>query len=285
MITKNNPLVDVLSSIDYLPAVQSYLLINLFNNENLTPSRLAEIINRDQSLTARILALANSPVYGLSKKISTIEMAISILGIKTIKDLVFGFSVFTATLDKGNRYFLLDEYNQHSYLCGYVAQLLANDFNYPVKSEAFVAGLLHDIGISIIHRYMNKEFQLISELKFYRRISQTKAEKLILGKTHCEIGAAVASKWNFPDKLIDVIENHHTPVECSTDKKLVAIVHIADFIATKEAPQFLLSSEDEQLDESVVEILNIPDLSYLFDVINNVSELVRTAKILDDLKK
>lgn len=285
MIVNKNPIGNISSSVDFLPTLQSSLMIDFFNNENLTPARLADLINRDQSLTARILALANSPVYGFSKKISTIEMAISVLGIKTIKDFVFGFSLFNATLDKGDRYFLSDEYNQHSYLCGYVAQLLAYDFNYPVKSEAFVAGLLHDIGIPIIHRYMNKEFQLISELKFYRRISQTKAEKLILGKTHCEIGATVVSKWNFPDNLVDVIENHHSPIESSFDKKLVAIVHIADFIATKEAPQFLLSSEDEELDESVIEVLNIPDLSYLFDVINNISELIKTVNIIDELKR
>ena len=285
MVSKNNFIGKIVSSIDFLPAIQSYLGVNLFSNDVLTPAKLAEIINRDQSLTARILALANSPVYGLSKKVSTIEMAISVLGIKTIKELVIGFSVFSSTFNKGDRYFLAEEFNQHSYLCGYIAQLLANDFNYSVKSEAFVAGLLHDIGIPIIHRYMDKEFKLISELKFYRRISQTKAEKLILGKTHCEIGAMVASKWNFPDKLVDVIENHHSPKESSVNQILSAIVHIADFIATKETPQFLLSSEDEQLDESVIKILNIPDVSYLFDIINNVSELIRTLNLFDDLKK
>lgn len=285
MIDKNNSISNVLNSIDYLPANQITIPLNFLENQKLSPFKLADIINRDQSLTARILAIANSPVYGLSKKISTVEMAISILGIKTIRDLVIGFSVFNSTNEKSDRYFLSDEFNQHSYLCGYVSQLLANDFGYPVKSEAFVAGLLHDIGIPVIHRYLNNEFKLISELKFYRRINQTKAEKLIIGKTHCEIGAMVALKWNFPDKLIDVIQNHHSPMESSIDRKLTAIVHIADFIATKEAPQFLLSSEDEQLDSKVIEILNIPDLSYLYDVINNVSELIKSTKILDEIKK
>ncbi|MGB9664267.1 MAG: HDOD domain-containing protein [Ignavibacteria bacterium] len=285
MIDKNNSISNVLNSIDYLPANQLSISLNFFENQNLSPSRLADLINRDQTLTARILALANSPVYGLAKKISTIEMAISVLGLEAIKDFVISFSVFNSTYDKSDRYFLADEFNQHSYVCGYVAQLLANDFSYPVKSEAFVAGLLHDIGIPIIHRYMNNEFKLISELKFYRRINQTKAEKLILGKTHCEIGAIVASKWNFPDKLIDVIQNHHSPMESLTDQKLAAIVHIADFIATKEAPQFLLSSEDEQLDHGVIEILNISDLSYLYDVINNVSELIKSTKIIDEIKR
>jgi putative nucleotidyltransferase with HDIG domain len=285
MINKTNFTSEVLNSINYLPISQKNIVLSFLDDKKVNPVNLAEIINRDQSLTARILALANSPVYGLSKKISTIEMAISVLGVKTIRDLVIGFSVFNSANEKSDRYFLSEEFNQHSYLCGYVSQLLANDFNYPVKSEAFVAGLLHDIGIPIIHKYMNNEFKLISELKFYRRINQTKAEKLIIGKTHCEIGAMVASKWNFPEKLIDVISNHHSPKESSIDQKLTAIVHIADFIATKEAPQFLLSSEDEQLDNTVTEILNIPDLSYLYDVINNVSELVKSSKIVDEIKK
>lgn len=282
MIPKNNLTESFIDIVDQLPLAskKNPEIIKILTESELSVKKLSDIINRDQSLTAKILALANSPVYGFSKKISTIEMAISILGLNTIKDLVIGFSIINSTLEDKDRYFIADAFNKHSYLCGYIAQLLANDFDYPVKNEAFVAGLLHDIGIAIIHRYLSNEFSLISELKFYRKLNQTKAENLILGKTHCEIGAEVANKWFFPQSLIEAIRFHHTPSEAVSNKKLVAIVHLADFIAYKEAPQYLLSSEDEPLDKSVIEILNIPDESYLYDLINNVSALIRTINLI-----
>ncbi|MCX8056284.1 MAG: HDOD domain-containing protein [Ignavibacteria bacterium] len=266
------------SSFDYLPNTSKLDLevLKILSTNEVSFQQVVEIINKDHSLAARILALANSPVYGLTKRISTIELAISILGIDTVKDLVIGFSIINSTLKDKDRYFIADAFNQHSYLCGYISQLLANDFDYPVKNEAFVAGLLHDIGIAISHRYLNKEFKLVSELKFYKKINQTKAENLIIGKTHCEIGASIAEKWNLPEPLIDAIRFHHTPSSAEKNQKLVSIVHLADFIASKEAPQYLLSSEDEPLDKSIISILNIPDESYLYDVINNVSNLIST---------
>lgn len=274
----------VIDSIEYLPvpAFDSMQLLNQFNSEELSPKSLAEIIQKDQSIVSRILALANSPLYGLPKKISTVEVAISILGLQTVKDIVTGLSIINATSKEKDRYFNSDFFNYHSYLTGYISQLLAHDFNYPVKSEAFVAGLLHDIGIPIIHRYLNTEFKLISELKFYRKISQSKAEIMILGRTHSEIGSSVASKWNFPDNLIDAIKNHHTPLQSVVNPKLTAIVHIADYIANRESPQFMLTAEDEKLDKEVIEILNIPDESFLFDMIFNISELVKTVNLKDE---
>ncbi len=281
MLKNKNAVENILTSMDYYPFISktNVDLIKLLNEREINLKKLKDIINKNHSISARILALANSPVYGFSKKISTIEMAISILGLQTIKDLLIGFTIIDSTLKDKDRYFIAEAFNQHAYMSGYISQLLANDFGYPVKSEAFVAGLLHDIGIAIVHRYMEKEFKLISELKFYRRINQTKAEMMILGKTHCDIGAAVAANWNYPESLIDSIKYHHKPDLSESNKKLVAIVHLADFIASREAPQFLLSSEDEELDLSIVKTLNIPDESYLFDIISNVSELIKATEI------
>lgn len=281
MLLKNDLSKYLTSTFDYLPILSKSDLevIKLLNNEEITFNLISEIISKNHSLAARILAIANSPAYGFPNKISTVEMAITVLGIEAVKDLVIGFSIINSTLQEKDRYFIAEAFNEHAYLCGYVSQLLANDFDYPIKNEAFVAGLLHDIGIAISHRFLNNEFKLISELKFYRKISQTKAEKMILGTTHCEIGATVAEKWSLPEQLVDVIRFHHSPSECERNKKLVAIVHLADFIASKEAPQYLLSSEDEPLDKSIMSILNIPDESYLYDVVNNVSELIKTIEI------
>ncbi len=271
------------NEIDFMSYLPTYDKINneiesLLNNDGIGLSQLCDIVKRDQSFAAKLIALANSPAYGLQGKVTTIEMAISILGIEMVRDIIVSMAIVKTTLNDNDRYFYPIFFNEHSYLTGYASQLLSVDFNYPVKNEAFVAGLLHDIGIAIIHKYLSNEFKLISELKFYRKINQTRAEKIILGKTHSEIGAEIASKWNIPESLCDVILNHHNPSQSKVNPKLTAIVHLADYIVTVKSNQFLLTPEDEGLDKSIVEILKLPDESYLYDVINNVSELIFAAK-------
>lgn len=266
------------NNIQSLPSSQHILseIMDLLNDPSITPKKLSQIINRDQSTVVKILAIANSPAYGFSRKVSTVEMAISLLGMEVIKDLLISFSLLNISNNKNSKFFSQSEFNKHSLLTGLISQILAHDFNYVAKNEAFVAGLLHDIGIAVINSYMSDEFRLICEIKFYRRINQTKAEELILGKNHSQIGGAVLENWNFPDNLVDAVKNHHTPSKSEKNPKLSAIVHIADYITSFIQSPFLLNEELEEIDLAVLEILNIPDESFLSELINNVSLIVKS---------
>lgn len=267
---------DLINSVEFLPISKKILedTMSIIDNHSLTPEQLAEIISKDQAAVAKILALANSPVYGLSKKVSTIEIALILLGIENIKEHLISIAILANKKEESNPYFLWDEFNKHCYLTAHLSQIIAGDFNYRITKEAFVAGLLQDIGIPIIHQYLSDEFRLISELKFYRKFSQTSAEKLVLGKTHEDIGALLLEKWNYPENLIDSIKYHHKPSEAKVNPKLAAIVHLANHIISKNLPSYMLNDENEELDPSIIKILNIPDETYLHDIINNLSSLV-----------
>lgn len=108
MLLKNDLSKYLNNTFDYLPILSKsdIEILRLLNNKEITFNFISEIINKNHSLAARILAIANSPAYGFPKKISTVEMAISILGIEAVKDLVIGFSIINSTLQEKDRYFI-----------------------------------------------------------------------------------------------------------------------------------------------------------------------------------
>ncbi|MCX8009604.1 MAG: HDOD domain-containing protein, partial [Ignavibacteria bacterium] len=228
----------------------------------------------DQAMVSKILSLANSPIYGSPQKVSTVEMAIVVLGFDLIKEVIISLSLLNATNSTSDRYFNAVQFNKHSSLSAMISKMLSNDFDYQISGEAFIGGLLHDIGISAINKYYKKEFNLTSELRFYRNISQLEAEKILLGKTHAEIGGEIAQSWNFPKQLVDTIMYHHAPSKSKVNPVLTSIVHLADSIASKISYSFLMMDENTELDFSIIEVLNLPDETYLIDVINSYIDVI-----------
>ncbi len=258
-----------------LPHVANEVM-NLIDRQYVSAARLAKVITQDQGMVAKILSLANSPVYGLARKVSTIEMAIVVLGFDAIKELVISLSILNSTYTRNDKYFNSAAFGKHALLSGLIAKMLASDFGYRVSGEAFIAGLLHDVGISTMQKYLNTEFKLISELRFYKKLKQHEAENIVIGKTHSEIGSHLAEKWNFPNHLVDSIHNHHTPQNARVSPLLTSIIHVADYVANLVGEPFLLIEESESIDDSVVEVLKLPDKTYLDDIVRNYCEVINS---------
>lgn len=267
--------IEEVAELPTLPHI-AHEIMNMIDKPYVSAAKLAKLISQDQGMVSKVLSLANSPIYGLSQKVSTIELAIVILGFDTIKELIISLSILNSAQSRNERYFNTNYFGKHSILCGTIARMLANDFGYRVAGEAFIAGLLHDIGISTMQKYLASEFNLISELRFYQKISQLEAEKIILGKTHPEIGSHLASKWNFPAQLIESIRYHHSPKEATINPTLTAIIHLADHVSSLVSEPFLLVEENEKLDESVIDTLGLPDETYLQELIRNTIEVINT---------
>jgi HD-like signal output (HDOD) protein len=98
----------------------------------------------------------------------------------------------------------------YSVYCGAASKLLSRKLGYKITGEAFIAGLMHDIGFLVIIEYFKADFLKIAQLHEHAQLSHLEAEDLILGSTHAEIGAWIAEKWNFPDNIVESIRNHHT---------------------------------------------------------------------------
>ncbi len=267
-----------LNSIRNLPSIPIVMfeVTKLLDNPMTSTNELGKIISKDQGLTAKILTVANSPLYGLPRKVSTIEFAIVVLGFEQIKNIVIALSMIEAFSSKDK-----DDWNRkafwiHSLSTALGAKKIADDLGISKTAEAFTAGLLHDLGISVIQRYFNKEFKQINTLVKETNVPYLAAEEHVLGMTHQDVGKFLAERWNLPQSLGDAIAFHHTPSLTDEWKNLTAVVHLADYMTNRVAAENYIWDYGFQLDENIISILNLGSQSYLDKLIENYESLFKT---------
>ena len=253
----------ITESIIGLPTLPTVVakMIELVDNPRTSASSLARLIASDQALTARILKLANSAYYGFSREISTVNMAIVILGFNTVKDMGLSLSVFEAfKAAKDDASFDLTRFWEHSIACGIASRMLARTYRTRYTAEAFVAGLLHDIGKVILNQYFKNEFtSIIAAQKEGATLEE--AEETIIGTTHSQIGAWLADKWNLPRIISRTIKYHHAPWETKKESLFVAFIHLANYLCHTSGYGYSGRMEVTEPDERLWEILqneNVP---------------------------
>lgn len=188
---------------------------------------LAQIIETDQAFTARILRLVNSPFYGFAGKIVSVEEAITMLGLNTVHQLLLTTSLLNNVLvqDKAVN---LNEFWLHSFGVGVLAKNLLRKMNKDAQNEAFMGGILHDIGRLIFIKMDPNRF-----MSFYAesgRVTDLDAEADFFGIDHQKLGVVLAEKWNFPESISTAIAYHHQPDQIDRHVLLASAVHIADVL-------------------------------------------------------
>ncbi|MGQ9881089.1 MAG: HDOD domain-containing protein [Armatimonadota bacterium] len=217
-----------------LPALPEVVVrvMRLAEDPRSDAQSIARVIATDQAMAARVLKLANSAFYGLPRRVSTLSEAVVILGFRTIKNLAIAASTFELLNKEIAGYWLQrGELWRHSLACAIGAQLIAQRVRLPVGEEAFVAGLLHDIGKVAINLFVREQFDQIMECALRDRIPFVEAEQAVLGFNHATAGALIAEKWNLPPSLVSVIRYHHQPSQMSEPEALVSVVHLADILS------------------------------------------------------
>lgn len=224
-------------------------LMKILDNPNTTAHELNKIISKDQALVTKILSVANSPLYGLQRKVSTIDFAILVLGFKELKSIISVISISDALKNKTDKYLNQKEFMLHSYMVGSASKKIAKDMGFQNNGEAFIAGFLHDIGISIVHRYLHSNFAMIHDLMETQKLSFRDAEIEVNGMTHEEIGSFLLEKWNFPAEICDAVLNHHNPGKAQISPSMAAIVSVADYMTQSLKVGELKLDKDNHLDE------------------------------------
>ena len=225
----------ILRNIFNLPPVPRAIkeALDLLNSPKTNNYQLSHVIATDQGLVTKILTIANSPLYGLQRKVTTIDFAILVLGYHELKNIISVLSIVESFKNKTDQYLDQKEFWMHSFLTGTASRRLAEDLDFPNDGEAFITGFLHDLGFSIIHRFMHSNFIEIYELVKEQGINYQEAELEVLGMTHQQSGHYLFEKWNFPDQLCDAILNHHNPANATHSKTLASIIHLADYMTQK----------------------------------------------------
>ena len=214
-----------------LPTVVTQL-ISVVGDPASSARQIAQLVSTDQALTAKILKVANSAFYGFSREIATVQLAIVVLGIEMVKNIGLSVAVLKRFSEgKEHRLFDRQRFWEHAIGCGVAARMLALKFkDRRIADEAFVAGVLHDIGKLILIEYFGDEFTEALELAESEGLAIGDAEEQVLGVSHADVGAWLAEKWNLPPNLVHAIAYHHRPFEPDADKPedLVILTHMGD---------------------------------------------------------
>ncbi len=215
-----------------LPTVTAKML-ELVDNPRTSAAGLAQLIMQDQVLTARILKVANSSFYGFPREIGTVKLAVVVLGFDAVKEMGLGLSVLT-TLKRESSGGSLDwsRFWQHSVAVAAATRLLARTVCYRLAGEAFVAGLLHDIGRLVLSIYLADDLDMVHRLSSSGGMASEEAEKEIFGVTHAQVGAWLAEKWNLPPTLVEAIQYHDAPESCPAERpELPLLVYLGNHLA------------------------------------------------------
>ncbi len=210
------------------PGVVSQLLA-AFDDPNADARTFARIVEADAALSARILRMANSPIYGFSNVIRSIDHAVTILGIVPLRNLALTFAgatVFSGGED-ASRY--QESLWNHSLGCATVARLLAKFVAAVNHDEAFLAGIFHDVGKLFFYDVAPKEYAKLVGASWGSSLVELEQEQF--GLTHEEVGARLTTGWKLPEQIMVVVGYHHRPEEAIAHQNLTALIQIADGLA------------------------------------------------------
>jgi HD-like signal output (HDOD) protein len=216
-----------------LPVIAQKVL-QITDSDNAQPDELREAIQTDPILVARILRRLNSTYYALSTKITDLRTAISLLGYREIRNLAMTVCMSRLYETPGHhgtyRRELLWE---HCVAVGAAARLVARVCGRGVPEEAYIAGLLHDLGIILIDQSLRRHFcQIVSMVS--PSVPTCDAENQILSFDHALLGGFVAAKWGLPEPVVDAIAYHHSSGEYTgPHQDLVYVVAIANYLCSR----------------------------------------------------
>jgi len=252
-------LISRLKSLPSLPKFYNELMAELQSPE---PSikNIGKIIAQDMGMTAKILQLVNSAFFGLGHKITDVTRAVSFLGLETIKSLVLSIHLFSQFDDTTLQGLSLGRLWNHSTTVANLAKQICRleKLEHKLTNEAYVAGLLHDVGKLVLAANFNQEYSEVIALSYRKEIILFEAEKEVLGATHAEVGAYLLGLWGLPDKVVSSLCFHHTPWEYPDDTfNPVAAVYIANVL--EQGEQVLTNGIIPELDVDFLKKLNIED--------------------------
>lgn len=222
--------VERIQNLPTLPIVVTQIL-KIVGDEDSGASDIQQILRRDQALTGKIMRLVNSSFYGYAGKIKDLQQAVVILGFDTIKSVALSATVFSAFSKTDRRAFDREGFWRHSIAVAVAARRLAMAAKHPAAEEAFVAGILHDVGKVVLDEYAPAEFDAVLAYVAEKDVLIYEAERAVLGFSHAQIGRWLATKWALPADFVDVIFYHHQPGNAQKAPQLTAFAHVGDVLA------------------------------------------------------
>jgi putative nucleotidyltransferase with HDIG domain len=221
---------EIVQNINSLPQFPENIMMvqKLINDPDSDMSSIARQISMDPALTADLLKIVNSAQYMLSKKVDNISEAVKMVGMKGIKNLLYSYGTQKVlgdeTADKKKLW-------EHSYRTAFYAYNLVKNFKHDnnLLDDVYVGGILHDMGKIIFSNVHPDLLDKIKDFSTDKNLPASTFENLSAGMNHAELGALIAEKWNFPERLVAAIRFHHDPSAAPPEfKDLLDAVYLAN---------------------------------------------------------
>ena len=239
-------LVRVISGIEKLPSLPALYseVMSEMASENGSLSRVGESIAKDSGMSAKILQLVNSSFFGLPRHVTNPVRAVNLLGLEIVKALILSVKIFSQFSRPGFP-FSLDALWKHSMSVGLFAKAIAGEagFGQDTMDEAFMAGLLHDVGKLILVDKFPEKWMDIAAWAKSEKCSIWEAEQHVLGTSHAQIGAYLLGIWGLSESIVQAVNCHHSPDKCpNATLSTPTAVYLANIFETRSP-----SNDDEKL--------------------------------------
>jgi two-component system, cell cycle response regulator len=192
-----------------LPAV-AVRVLELSRQKDSSVSLIAKAISTDPALSAKVLKTINSSFYSIPHPITTINQAVVLLGMQTLKTLALGFSLVRGLNAKGSEKFDYIRFWRQCLFSAVASRTVSKSLRIGDCEEAFLAGLLTDLGTLAMHRGIGADYDQLLEACQGDQVELVKRSREKFDLDHAEVGAALAEKWRFPTTLIEPIRQHHS---------------------------------------------------------------------------
>ncbi|MCG3129002.1 MAG: hypothetical protein CHACPFDD_03898 [Phycisphaerae bacterium] len=211
-MSQSQCVVERIERADNLPSLPAVALkvLELTRSDDVSVEDLGRVIQNDPALASKLLKVVNSSMFGLSREVGSIKQAMVILGLRTVKVMALSFSLVEIVRDDGHqRGFDLEAYWRRSLTTAIGGRLLGKLVRPVIAEEAFVGGLLADIGTFAAWRCARPEFEQAVKLAARSGTPIWRAEAEVLGASHAELSRRLLARWNLPSLIVDAVAVHH----------------------------------------------------------------------------
>ena len=229
---KADLLKNILEKVDAFPSIpgSAVKLLELMDQADVSFKDIEDVLRMDPGLTANILKLTNSAYFGLPTRVGSVRQALTLIGLKRLKQLVMA-SCVNAVMDRDIPGYDLPagELWRHSIAVSVAAEGLVGELKFQSGDDIFTAALLHDVGKLILGQFVRDDLAAIKAAAG-STVSFERAEREVLGADHAEIGARILRHWAFPESLVHAVQWHHDPEAAASQHTTTDIVHVANML-------------------------------------------------------
>jgi RNA polymerase sigma factor (sigma-70 family) len=218
-------------------------IVELTQNPGTTAAQLGGVIGADERLKNRILKLANSPLFGLPQRVSTVNFAVVVLGFDTLRTLVTRLMIGDAVRKIVDSLFNYEEFWDESVRCAAIARVIARKTGRADMHHALVAGLLHNVGYLVFHESIKEHRTALEEIQRRSNLPFGQVMEIFCGMQHEAAGAGLVERWLLPTEIVEAVRFHTNPDRATENPALTAIVHVSECVARR------LRSEDPRRKE------------------------------------